>query len=1107
MPTRLITTVALALGLLAAPALGEAFLVQDGRPRAEIILAENPKRSARLAADELRTCVEKISGAILPITTAPSPDVPVQIYVGRSIQTDRLGITADGLPHGGYRIVSGDDWLVLLGDDTEFVPVEPWARNNGDRVSGRLQRAWEEVAGGPWGVPNGGMYKNRARLPGHIGKPDGAVTKKNETLEVWGFDERGSYNAVCGFLRKLGVRWYLPGELGEVVPERATIPLPDLDETVRPDFEVRQFNVRFSTVDDEIMRWAMRLGIRQPYGLMVAHGMHTMTHTERILREHPDWFALYGGKRDTQPGERLHHLCYSNEELFEHTVRWARAQFDVYDYETVSVMPPDAYIAICQCDLCEGKEVPEMGSRGRLSNHVWDFVNRVAKEVGKTHPGKKIVCCAYGANTRPPTNIEKLAPNVQVVIVGGRRPRNSEPDQREAIRQLRAGWLAKTDNPILIFENYPFSARGFYLPAFVARTIGESINATKGISRGEDIWLSFPRNLDAGGLGFDHFQVYFTARMYWGGPEEDVTAMLDEYCRLFYGPAAAEMMAFFQFCEANWQDMEEDKEKVDGALALFAAARGKTDDGSVYGRRLDGIDSFLDALRSKAEQLGQKRGPLPRLRTVWEPKEPIVIDGNLDDAYWRDCPTASTGQLRELQTGGQPIFGTSIKAGWDRRGSNLYFAIRCEERPGEPLNIATRKDEDPSIWYGDLIEIELDTDSHSYYQIAVNPAGALIDLDRGVDKNAWFRWDSQAEVATRMAEDHWTVEIRIPVTEDENDPLNQVMGRKPSQSLPWHFNICRQRIRENGSEYSAFSPTGTASYHVPMKFAYFYDGRSHRFEVEPAFTDFLIESDRAEQLQRNRKYDEALGVYASLADQEGVTDRQRSKALGQAAECARRLDDFERAEELAGQIPLEAVRQTVQMENGSAQREWQEVVERFGFVDFETWPFWQVGAGAFARGRAFARTQLGERAEADLQLALEYAPNSRVRLSILETMARNRETTLRDEDAALEAYRRIAGSTTNTGSSHYYSGIQGAARILTRKGNFDEALEVLNRVDVESLRGTWRQSMLLARADALAAAGRETEAKEACRAVLSDESAAKRFREAAEGRLRELGGG
>ena len=78
----------------------------------------------------------------------------------------------------------------------------------------------------------------------------------------------------------------------------------------------------------------------------------------------------------------------------------------------------------------------------------------------------------------------------------------------------------------------------------------------------------------------------------------------------------------------------------------------------------------------------------------------------------------------------------------------------------------------------------------------MNPAGALIDLDRGVDKANWTRWSSQAEVATHIDDDHWIVEIGIPVTQDENDPYHRVIGNQPTVDLPWHINLCRQRVRD-----------------------------------------------------------------------------------------------------------------------------------------------------------------------------------------------------------------------------------------------------------------------------------------------------------------------
>lgn len=1101
----LISRIALATLLLSAPLKASPFLVENGQPRAEIVIAKNPQRSTRLAAHELQFHLEKISGARLPIVFSPSDETPTRIFVGESDLAKQHGATADGLDAGAYRIISGENWLALIGDDTDFVPVEPWAKSNTEIVNGTLQKAWEEKAGFPWGVPNRGKYKHRERgLPNNIGLPDHVDVPADEPFEIWNFDERGSYNAVCGFLRSLGVRWYLPGETGEVIPELYTIPLPEIDEVTKPDFPIRQFNVRFSTASDPTMWWFMRLGIRQPYGLMIAHGMHAMTQTDEILTKHPDWFALYGGKRDNQPGERLNHLCYSNEELFQSTVDWARAQFDVYDYKTVSIMPPDAYIAICQCHLCEGKDVPDMGSRGKLSNHVWDFVNRVAKEVGKTHPDKTIVCCAYGANTNPPTNIDTLEDNVQVVIVGGRRPRNSLPEQRKEIKELRSGWLEITTRPLMIFENYPITGRGFYLPAFTAKSIVESIDATKGISEGEDIWLSIGRDFDTTNVGFNHFQVYFTARSYWGGNNLNADAMLQEYCQQFYGPAGDAMEIFFKFCETHWQEMETDIGKVNEALALFTKAKERTPGESIYAKRIGLIDEFLEELRKKSELLSQKRGPVTKLRTVWEPKHPIKIDGKLDEDYWQDCPGSSVGTLRELQTGRLPTFGTTVMAAWDRGGNNLYFAVRCEENPGETPNITTRENDDQSIWYGDAIEILLDTDAHHYYQIAINPAGAIVDLDRGADKDSRLRWQSQAEVATHIADDHWIAEIRIPVTEDENDPLNQVMGRKPSQSLPWHFNICRQRIRKDGSEHSAFSPTGTPSFHEPMKFAHFYDGRSHSFDVDGSVTDFLIEARKADELERKRKMREALQAWKKLASAGSLTEHQKSHSLFRAHLCARQLREYGNAKEIAKTIPDPFVRDTALMEVLLAERKTTEVITEYAGVDFSTWPFWQRGAGAFARGRAFTALKKGEPAEADLSLALQYTSDPRTRSGILTTLAHNRESNLQDDESALEAYRKNFAGKERIGGAEEFRSVQNAARILMRQKKYKEALDTLSMINTEETQGTWRNTTLLLKAEILAESGKKIEAEGLLESVINDEKIDNRTKDAASTILKSL---
>jgi len=974
----LLLTILLPLRLAA-----ENWLVEDGQPHAEIVIAENPARSIRLAADELQRGIEKISGARLPIVYAPTPGAPVQIYVGRSLGTDRLGISADGLDAGAYRIVSGENWLVLIGDDTDFTPIEPWPKRSGGIMLPTYTEPWDKVTGGHFGSPLGQMRKHRLSLPGNLGLPEGEGNP-SERFDLWGFDERGSFNAVCDFLRKLGMRWYLPGELGEIVPKLDSIPLPDIDETVRPDFPVRKFNVRFSVHGEETARWMMRLGVRDPFGVDLTHGMDAMTKRRELKLAHPDWFALVDGERDNDPDKgNQNHLCYSNDELFQATVQYTRAVFDHYGFETVSLMPPDGYVNICECSLCEGKATPERDYPGRLSDHVWDFVNRVAKEVGRTHPDRFVSCSAYSTFKLPPLKIDKLEPNVEVCIVGGRRPRANLPEEREEIRRLLESWRAKTDRPFYVFENYPFTARGWYLPAFTARSIGETVNATKGISQGEDIWINFSRDFHKDpSLGFNHFGVYFTARMYWGGPGADVDALLAEYCERFYGPAGDEMRTFFDYCEENWRFMSKERDKIDAALGLFAKARAAAPPDSVYARRIALIDTFLDQLRLRADQLGKVRGPVPMLRVFRSPQPgEIVIDGKLDDKYWNRTPVGS-GSLRETETGRAPALATTFKSAYSRDLNSAIFAIRCEERPGEPLNIATTGRDDPAIFEGDAVELLIETESHSYYQIAVNPAGAVFDADCAGATKA-LDWDARAEVATHVADDHWTVEIRIPVTSDDNDPLHLVVGRgRPKSTMPWFFNLGRHRVRDNGAELSAFSPTATGSLHEVSKFAHYFKG-DHDLSYGDTEPDYLRLRSRARQLFK-RDREGAVAALEELAASDGLTARQRCDALALAAFYARRFRDFDRAERLAAAAPIEAVAKTIRMQNLIEQRQFGKIIEQFGEEDLSRWPFWVAAEGYFARGRA--RAELGDNAKAgtDLQMALSLTTDKDLRREILE---------------------------------------------------------------------------------------------------------------------------
>ena len=75
-------------------------------------------------------------------------------------------------------------------------------------------------------------------------------------------------------------------------------------------------------------------------------------------------------------------------------------------------------------------------------------------------------------------------------------------------------------------------------------------------------------------------------------------------------------------------------------------------------------------------------------------------------------------------------------------------------------------------------------------------------------------------MAHRAAE-HWSIEVRISHADEMQgvvDPLKGVVGRTPTATYPWFFNLGRQRVRGDVRERWAFAPTGSKTLHEPLKF-------------------------------------------------------------------------------------------------------------------------------------------------------------------------------------------------------------------------------------------------------------------------------------------------
>ncbi len=786
--------------LFSNSAFAETFIVKDGKPQAQIIISENPPRAAKMAATELQEYIEKISGAKLPVANVVDNAIPVKIYVGKSKYTDDLKLSDDDLKYGAFKMVSGKDWMALLGHDSDYKPRDNYIGDEKGRP--KFYEKWDALTGGTWSNP--------------ISRDE-----YNGAVKMSAYDERGSMNAVYEFLRGLGVRWYFPGELGEVVPKLTSIAVPSVDKTVRPDFQLRHLYIYFNDFmrgSKDYVMWQMRMGLNQNGGFGGGHGLINVHNRDKSK---PEYFALYHGKRAADLAFDQGFPCFSSQALQDATVKYCNAVFKIYpDEQILSIAPVDGYGTLCECELCKGKATRQRGWNGMLSDYVWNFMDNVAKEVYKTNPDKKLSCLAYSVYQLPPEKIEKLSPNMAIILCQWRSDFYNK-ETRDQFYKMTEEWLKKLPSKDIYIWDYYLHNRAegpwVAVPAYYPHIISENLRFLKGKSKGEFIevsenWKSNESPWNA--MAVNHLNLYVTSRLYWDA-DQDVDAMLADYYEKFYGPAAKEMKAFIEYAEANWMRTTKDVAIMDKLFELIAGARKAAGD-SVYGKRVDLIVTYMDRLKAVREKLAKGREKnLPKAQASERSRNDIKLDGKLDDKFWEGLPEQ---QLVDVETAKTPVSKTTFKVGWAE--NSLYFGIRCEDADMKNLYIAATENKDANLFNGDNIELLLETQVHSYYQIGFSPSGAVFDMDRQ-DGKFKSTWSSGVEAAAYRGDGFWSLELRVPVAGENAeaiDALNGIAGAKPTESAPWHFNLCRQRARDKDIELSAFSPAGKRSFHELMKF-------------------------------------------------------------------------------------------------------------------------------------------------------------------------------------------------------------------------------------------------------------------------------------------------
>jgi hypothetical protein len=206
------------------------------------------------------------------------------------------------------------------------------------------------------------------------------------------------------------------------------------------------------------------------------------------------------------------------------------------------------------------------------------------------------------------------------------------------------------------------------------------------------------------------------------------------------------------------------------------------------------MNTLSSALAFTALLLVVASGPLPlggqeRPEAHVAPATDVIqVDGRLDESDWgRAVPLGPLTTIEPVE-GGSPVAATVVRVLAD--AANLYIGVRALDP--EPTGIVSySKARDSQLRSEDHVKLILDPylDGRSGYVFAVNPGGARYDAlvaEQGTGENE--DWDAVWEARTRVTEDGWTAEIRIPVRSLTFD----------SSLDTWGFNVERraQRILE-----------------------------------------------------------------------------------------------------------------------------------------------------------------------------------------------------------------------------------------------------------------------------------------------------------------------
>lgn len=769
------------LGIGICSAFGAEFtLIDEGKPRVRIELADPHSQVQQYAAEELQTVLHKMSGAEIAVLSATGEGAGAAKAAGRVVIGSRTSLPKEVVAQLAFTGQSDDEVVI------------------------------KQIGG---------------------------------TLYIAGPTDQAALFAVYTFLERVGnVRWLWPGDSGERIPPASTVVMKDDEIRDAPGLRYRLLSVNSPHYDEPTQTWMARNRMNvdtistvgtfpERYllesdrkGFLVRLGGHNVVLPSALLKEHPEYIAQVQGKRTLHPRDNSH-LCWSNkgvqDALVEATAAWVERYPQV---DILSLFTAD-HNQYCECSGCI-EMAKDVSTR-------WHKLSKILIERMKSkRPQLQFWTLAY--DLYRPVPKEEAAPydNIGYALYNGsyRHTLSSgHAANKVPLAEIRSWQEMGGKMGIRGYETVPLRAPGMFpLVYFIADELAYA-QRNGFVSYDTEITpYGFPRNVlaEEQSWNVNRMNAYAVARGTWN-PRLSGGAIVADWCEHAYGPAAKAMATYYGVLEDAWKDAPGDISDflhpsltvVDGFITEEVIMKGE----EAFAAAWDALAAVDDpARKAEVAQAAEALTLDQKMFATWkklynlkrtEPSRYVAHSAELlreGASSPGGIPWHSIEALPALQAsvdvteGGKAAASgdtkaktaaTEVRTTWDNEA--LYVHFTCPETTG----VASQPAEDgdgAGMLKGEHVEVMIDgVAGHETVRFAVNRHGARFSERLGfgtsqLNRQALPEWSAKTgpiesiDGATRSG---WQVEVRIPLVGLQIAPLEPVRSREVVNTAIIHRDL------------------------------------------------------------------------------------------------------------------------------------------------------------------------------------------------------------------------------------------------------------------------------------------------------------------------------